>query len=115
MNKKGKKQKLRTYISTRFIIIVFITILVISVCANLLINQQFKRYSENQHREYAAQMASSLSSQYNIATGEWNVDYIHGFGMFALDNGYIIRLYDKAGSVIWDAENHDMTLCHNVM
>ncbi len=35
--------------------------------------------------------------------------------MYALDDGYITKLYDKEENALWDAENHDMTLCHQVM
>ncbi len=42
-------------------------------------------------------------------------DNIHGMGMYALKDGYIIRLYDGSGGLLWDAENHDMALCHKVM
>lgn len=61
------------------------------------------------------QLAQSLSFQYHAEDGTWNVDYIHGLGMYALKDGYLIRLSDAEGQVIWDAENHDMTLCHQIM
>ena len=35
--------------------------------------------------------------------------------MYALHDGYILRIYDADGGVVWDAENHDMTLCHQIM
>ena len=60
-------------------------------------------------------MPLSIEPQYNSETKEWNIDYIHGFGMYALNNGYIIKLYDNNKEIIWDASNHDMTLCHKTM
>ena len=35
--------------------------------------------------------------------------------MYALKDGYIIKVYDKDKNIIWDAENHDITLCHQIM
>ena len=35
--------------------------------------------------------------------------------MYALNDGYVLKLYDVQGNVVWDAENHDMTLCHQIM
>lgn len=35
--------------------------------------------------------------------------------MYALNEGYIVKVYDNSGNVVWDAENHDMTLCHKIM
>ena len=52
---------------------------------------------------------------YDPGSGTWNREYIHGFGMYALNDGYVLKLYDARGNVVWDAENHDMTLCHNIM
>lgn len=70
---------------------------------------------ENQQKEFADGLADGLGDQYDPESGEWNLDYIHGFGMYALNDGYIIKLYDKNEQVVWDAENHDMTLCHQIM
>ncbi|MDO4321145.1 MAG: ATP-binding protein [Lachnospiraceae bacterium] len=109
------KRKLSTQLSAGFACIVLIAISLISLTANILIKQQFEKYVAEQQKSFSEKMADGLSTQYNQAAGEWNKDYIHGFGMYALQDGYIIRLYDADGTVVWDAENHDMTLCHQVM
>ena len=88
---------------------------VISVTANGLISHQFEQYVAQQRKMSSEQLAQSLSFQYHAEDGTWNVDYIHGLGMYALKDGYLIRLSDAEGQVIWDAENHDMTLCHQIM
>ena len=60
-------------------------------------------------------ISQNRSVQYRAEDDTWNVDYIHGLGMYALKDGYLIKLTDKYGKVIWDAENHDMTLCRQIM
>lgn len=60
-------------------------------------------------------MALNLSHQYDNASGEWNLDYIHCIGMYALSKGYIIKLNDMNEEILWDAQNHDMTLCSQMM
>lgn len=70
---------------------------------------------QQQRKKSSEQLAQSLSFQYHAEDGTWNVEYIHGLGMYALKDGYLIRLSDAEGQVIWDAENHDMTLCHQIM
>ena len=35
--------------------------------------------------------------------------------MYALNDGYVLKIYDAKGGIVWDAENHDMTLCHQIM
>lgn len=109
------KRKLSTQLSVGFVIIVLVTISLISLTANILINKQFEKYIGQQQQNFSEEMADALAPQYDSSTGEWNRDYIHGFGMYALKDGYIIKLYDAADNVIWDAQNHDMSLCHQIM
>lgn len=109
------KQKLSTQLSLGFALIVLVTVSLISLAANFLINRQFEKYVENQQKEFADGLAEGLSDQYDPANNGWNLDYIHGFGMYALNDGYIIKLYDADEQIVWDAENHDMTLCHQIM
>lgn len=109
------RHKISTQLSVGFAFIVFITIFIISLTANILINRQFEKYVVLQQKNFSKQLVSTLMSQYNSSNGEWNLDYVHGVGMYALKDGYIIKLYDKEKNIIWDAENHDMTYCHDVM
>lgn len=109
------KRKLRTRLSVGFALIVLVTVALISFAANFLISHQFEKYVQEQQKVFSDGLANSLSDQYNVQTREWNLDYIHGFGMYALNDGYIIKLYDHNEVVVWDAQNHDMTLCHQIM
>lgn len=109
------RRKLSTQLSVGFILIVLVTISLISLTANFLINLQFQKYVAGQQKKFSEELAEVLTSQYDSNLGEWNLDYIHGFGMYALNDGYIMKLYDSDENVIWDAQNHDATLCHQVM
>lgn len=108
-------RKLRTQLSLGFALIVMVTVALVSLAVNLCINRQFEVYAEERQKDFADGLANGLSDQYDAGNGEWNLDYIHGFGMVALNDGYILKVYDRAGEVIWDAQNHDMTLCHQIM
>lgn len=109
------KQKISTQLSVGFVIIVLTTVLIISVTSNVLIKHRFEKYVIEQQQDFIEQLAATLEHQYNSINEEWNLEYIHGVGMYALNDGYIIRLYDNEQNIIWDAQNHDMTLCHQVM
>lgn len=109
------KKTLKSRLSAGFALIALITIFLISLAANLLINREFEKYIENQQETFSDDLAKSLQLQYNPDTESWNLEYIHGMGMYALNDGYVIKLYDTDGEVVWDAENHDMTYCHQVM
>lgn len=110
-----KYYSLRTMIAIRFALIVLAVVSMISIASNVLINRQFEKKVEEQQNKQAEELAQNLSYQYNGASKEWNLDYIHGFGMYALREGYIIKLSDVEENVVWDAQNHDTTLCHQVM
>ena len=109
------KSKLSTKLSVGFAFIAFVTVILITLSANILINKQFEEYVAEKQKNFSDEMPLSIEPQYNSETKEWNIDYIHAFGMYALNNGYIIKLYDNNKEIIWDASNHDMTLCHQTM
>ncbi len=110
-----KRHSLCTVLSVRFLLLVLAVVLGISVVSNLLISRQFEAYVGEQQKTRADELAQNLSDQYDAARGGWNIDYVHGLGMAVLEDGFILRLRDREGKVLWDAENHDMMLCHRVM
>lgn len=109
------RRKLGTRLTAGFALIVLVTVTLVSLASNFLISRQFEKYVEGQQKEFSDNLAQGMSDQYDVKADAWNEDYIHGFGMYALNDGYIIKLYDAAGGIVWDAENHDMTLCHQIM
>ena len=109
------RRGLRTQLTVTISLIVLITVSVISLLANISINIEFEKYAREQQRSRSEDIAANLSRQYNSLTGQWDMGYIHGVGMYALYEGYVLRLFDKNEDVIWDAENHDMSLCRQLM
>lgn len=107
--------RLRALISSRLVLLVLLTIALVSLGSNLLVNRQFDHYMEEQQRAKAADVAEHLSAQYDAVTGGWSLDYVHGMGMLALYDGYLIKLSDAEGTLLWDAQDHDMALCHDMM
>lgn len=95
--------------------IVFLSIVVITVTANIFINKEFEKYAQKEQMVRSEEIVSHLESQYLPLFKSWNEEYIHGLGMYALYEGYIIRLYDRSNTLVWDAENHDMALMNEVM
>ena len=108
-------KRLRTQLSAGFALIVLVTVALVSLVSNLCINRQFEQYMAQQQKSASDDLAAGLTHLYDPASDAWNLDYIHGCGMYALHDGYILRIYDADGGVVWDAENHDMTLCHQIM
>lgn len=108
-------RRLKGQLSLTMALIVLFTVAVISLLSNILISGEFEKYIGAQQKEKADDMISNFSGQYDGLTGRWNEEYLHGAGMYALYDGYIVKVYDREGAIVWDAENHDMSACHQVM
>ncbi len=106
-----KQWKLRTQLSAGFLLIALATVAAVSLLANLLIARQFSAYVSAQQKSFADRIAAGLSYPYDAASGRWNAEYIHGVGMYAMADGYFIRVYGADGALVWDAESHDMAAC----
>ncbi|MBQ8921616.1 MAG: HAMP domain-containing histidine kinase [Oscillospiraceae bacterium] len=110
-----KKLNLRTQLSAGFAAIVFIVIALISVSANLLIRSRFEAYMESEQARLAKELADELANQYDAAAASWNTDYIHGVGMYAVNDGYFLKVLDTERGTVWDIEQHDMDCCKEMM
>lgn len=77
-----------------------------------MLQGQFDHYAIDREKTRLDLLVSNLSIAYGF--DGWNRDYIHGIGMSALGDGYLIKVFDDLG-VIWDAENHDMSRCVEMM
>jgi len=110
-----KRIRIKTSLSLYFVIVVAITVFFASFFSRIFISRQFEEYVKKNQKKQADELAENIGSNYNDRSGGFNIDYIHGMGMYALKDGFIIKLYDKDKNLLWDAENHDMALCHYVM
>lgn len=110
-----RRHSLRSALAIRFALLVLAAIALISIISNIMINREFEEYVKEQQRLEASGIAQNISNQYSAENGGWNIDYIHGMGMYALEDGFIIKLYDRDNNILWDAEHHDMTLCYDIM
>ncbi|MGI6004908.1 MAG: ATP-binding protein [Christensenellales bacterium] len=109
------RRSLKAQLPLTIVTVVFVTVVLISVLSNVLINRQFENYITRQNQVRVADIADNLSHQYDEETQAWDQEVVHAIGMFALYDGYIIIVYDKDGAAVWDAHNHDMTLCLQIM
>ncbi|GLB32629.1 sensor histidine kinase [Lacrimispora amygdalina] len=106
---------LKKQLSMTILLTLLITIALIGLASNLLINWEFEKYITKTGQERRDNIADELGSQYDEFKRSWRVDYVHAIGMNSLYDGYIVKLYDADGNMVWDAENHDMRLCGQIM
>jgi signal transduction histidine kinase len=96
-------------------LVALLTVSITSFFSNALIERRFRTYMETHQTVKAESMAENLRLQYDARTETWDRDALHTLGMYSLSDGYIIKVYDKAGAMLWDAENHDMAQCQRLM
>jgi signal transduction histidine kinase len=108
-------RSLRAQLSLSVLVIVLFTVVVVSILANIFVNRQFETYITEQETARTENIAADLGAQYDESAGGWDTQYLHAVGMYSLYDGYILKIYDNLGGMVWDAENHDMTLCSRIM
>jgi signal transduction histidine kinase len=108
-------KSLRKQLSLSIFLILFLTVFLTGILSNWLINREFQKYIIQLGEDRRENIVDELSRQYDGLKRDWKKDYVHAIGMNALYDGYIIKLYDAGNHVVWDAENHDMSLCGQIM
>lgn len=109
------KPSLRLQLSLTIVMIVLLTVSIIGFCANGLIKRNFEGYIMQEQTTKIHDIISNAAGSYNLEKQSWDEKYIHGLGMYALSDGYILTIKDKSGQIIWSAEKHDTALCHQTM
>lgn len=108
-------RSLRAQLSLAISMVVLLTVALLSLVSNLTVNRQFEAYVTEQEKVQSETIVAHLGTAYNSLSQDWNPDFLHTVGMYSLYDGYLLKIYDRAGSVLWDAEHHDMTLCGQIM
>ena len=108
-------RRLQTQISLTIALVVLITISLISFLSDIVIGKAFDNYNQQKQAFHSGEIAANINRQYDPLTRTWDIGFVHGIGMYALYDGYIIRLKDANGKTVWDAENHDASLCSQMM
>lgn len=109
------KIKLKTQLSLAIALPVLLIVGIISLVFNVFIARQFKEYKISEQDKNMRELTRSIRDEYNPDTKNWNQDYIQAIGMYAMNNGYIVKLTDQDGKIIWDAQACDQMSCHQVM
>lgn len=108
-------KSLRTQLSLFILLTLLIIIGLIGFFSNWSVNREFEKYITESVQIRSHNIVGDLERQYESWEKKWNADYVHVIGMYSLYDGYILKLYDTDGRIVWDAENHDMSLCGKIM
>lgn len=108
-------RSLRSQLTLTMLFILLLTVGLIGFSSNWFISREFVKYITAQERSRSENIVADLEKRYNSFGQGWNADYVHTIGMYSLYDGYILKIYDANGKMVWDAENHDTSLCGQVM
>jgi signal transduction histidine kinase len=108
------KLSLRTKLTISYISITLISVFLISIITNLLLDKHFKEYVIKNQDHKNEEIASLVSQQFKPGEG-WDIDSIEDICISALGQGMIIKVEDPSGDVIWDARLHDNSLCEQML
>lgn len=109
------KVSLRTRLSTAFIAVALLLIIIISVFLNFFLKNQFKDYTIGKLEDRISNTVLSVKAEYSQDEGTWNTDGIQNIGLTALGEGLIVRLTDLSDTTVWDAMEHNNGMCLAVM
>jgi signal transduction histidine kinase len=111
----NQKYSLKTKLSLSIAFVALFTVVLISILSNVFIRRRFEDYIAKQRQQRIDEIVSDIRQQYDVASKTWDVTLLHTIGMLALQEGYILRVYDPQGMMLWDAEFCDMEACIQVM
>ena len=88
-----RQHSLRSALAVRFALLVLAAISLISMISNIMISHAFEKYVKEQQELEASDIAKNISKQYSVVNEGWNIDYIHGLGMYALEISKSIKRF----------------------
>ena len=109
------KQTLRRQLTSSIVLTVLIAVSFVSLFSSVIIHDHFNGYIEAKQKQTIQQLVAQVAQQYDVETNRWDVENIHEIGMVALYSGYIIKVNDDEGRIIWDAELEDMSACVSIV
>lgn len=96
-------------ITTSYMLLVILIVLLMAIISNYFIEVQFVNYISKNIDEQVKQTYNIIQEQYSQKS--INLASIESIGVNALENGLIVKLYDINGNKIWDATDYNNGKC----
>ena len=106
-----KPIRLKVKLSLAFLTMTLIVVAAISLLANYFLVSQFKSYAISKQNQSISDLVSLLSSRYADWGSQWDDAGLENIGVKALADGYLLRIRDDSGAVLWDAQMHNEGMC----
>ncbi|MCE5196092.1 MAG: two-component sensor histidine kinase [Negativicutes bacterium] len=109
------KYTLRFKLTTAFLLITLLFSLLIGLFANITLQRQFKNYVMNNLNDSNEQIITTLETRYRDWGNQWNLTGLEILGVSALNNGLLLQIRDRDGTVLWDAMTQNRDFCAEIM
>jgi len=106
-----KPIRLKARLSLAFFLVVAVMFAAISFAANGLLANQFKHYAIDKQNQKIEALAGLFASRYADWGNRWDPAGVESIGVNALSEGWLIRLQDQDGQILWDAQVHNQGMC----
>jgi signal transduction histidine kinase len=111
MNRKLRLPSLRSKMIFSYTVLLLLTIVVIGIIVNTLINKSFEQYALGKQKKQIAAIVEQVEQQYNGETGLYDIEGLEVIGNAALLNGYIIHIRTVNNEIHWDIQQHKAEEC----
>ncbi len=108
------KYSLKLKLSGSYVLVALISIFLITIFTNLLLDRQFRQYVMQNQEQKNKEIVTSIGKLY-MGNSMWNMDGMETIGMSALENGMILKVKNSSGKVIWDASLHNNGMCQRII
>jgi len=105
--------KLKTRLAITHLGTALLTVLLFTVTAGMFTGFLFEKYADVTQQKKTAFLIKSLEDQYR--DGNWQEDEITKIGVQGLSYGFITKVKDAKGKVIWDAMKHNRKACQEML
>lgn len=105
--------KLKTRLVITHLCTALMTVLLFAVTAGIFSGFLFEKYADIAMQKKTALLVKSFGDQYR--DGRWQTAEITKIGVQGLSYGFITKVTDKEGKVIWDAMKHDRKTCEDTL
>lgn len=109
------KFSLRTKLTAAFLAVTLMLFALISIFANFLLDKQFREYVIGQQEKDNLTIVSTIANRYPDWGNLWDADGLENIGVNALENGLMLRVMNKDGTILWDAMEHNSGMCVSII
>lgn len=109
-----RRVSLRVKLTMAFIIFAVILIGIVTVFANFVMKKQFESYTVNKLDKSVQDMLSEVEGRFTNVENR-NAEAIEDIGVRALGEGLMLRVKNEAGTVLWDAWEHNNGFCTEML